>query len=119
MKAIDVHSHWGTEKGYLYKGAEAIVAAEKNYRMKVVYRTSKEMAEDLRAADVKTILDYGFTMEMPIEEARELPVVIPELFYSFKDKYNPRDQAIAFILTKARTDENIPYSELNILNPPL
>jgi predicted TIM-barrel fold metal-dependent hydrolase len=69
MKAIDVHSHWATEKGYLYKGAE-VPAAENTYRMKIAYRTREEMAEDLRAADVKTILDYGFTMKMPLDEVR-------------------------------------------------
>jgi len=48
MKAIDVHSHWATEKGYLYKGAE-VPAAEDTYRMKITYRTGEEMAEGLRA----------------------------------------------------------------------
>jgi len=50
MKAIDVHSHWATEKGYLYKGAE-VPAAEDTYRMKITYRTGEEMAEGLRALD--------------------------------------------------------------------
>jgi predicted TIM-barrel fold metal-dependent hydrolase len=71
MKAIDLHSHWATEKGYLYKGAETVAAAEKTYRMKIAHRTRQEMAEDLRAAHVKTILDYGFTQDMPIEEVKE------------------------------------------------
>lgn len=71
MKAIDMHSHWATENGYLYKGAEAVAAAENTYRMKVVYRTIEEMAEDLRAANVKTILDYGFAQNMPVEEVKE------------------------------------------------
>ncbi|MFH1351227.1 MAG: amidohydrolase family protein [Pseudomonadota bacterium] len=72
MKVIDMHSHWGTEKGYLYKGVAAIDAAKNTYKMKdVVYRTADEMAQDLRAANVKAILDYGFTMESSIEELRE------------------------------------------------
>ncbi|MBP1733450.1 MAG: amidohydrolase 2 [Deltaproteobacteria bacterium] len=69
MRAIDVHSHWATERGYLYKGAE-IPAAENTYRIKITYRTREEMAQDLRAADVKAMLDYGFTMSMPLDEVR-------------------------------------------------
>jgi uncharacterized protein len=70
MKAIDMHSHWATEKGYVYKQPE-VATAENTYRTKIVYRTKEQMAGDLRAADVKTILDYGFTMELPIEEVSE------------------------------------------------
>jgi len=39
IKAIDLHSHFATEKGYLYKGAEAVKLAEKIYKMKVEYKT--------------------------------------------------------------------------------
>jgi predicted TIM-barrel fold metal-dependent hydrolase len=70
MKVIDLHSHWATAKGYLYKESE-IAAAEDTYRTRVVYRTKEEMAKDFRDANVKTILDYGFTMQMPIEEVKE------------------------------------------------
>lgn len=70
MKIIDMHSHWATEKGYLYK-PEELAAAENTYKMKVMYRTKEEMIQDLRSANVKTILDYGFTQKMEIEKVRE------------------------------------------------
>ena len=85
IKAIDLHSHFATEKGYLYKGAEAVKLAEKIYKMKVEYKTEEEMIQDFRDAGVKTILDYGFTLEMPIEEVRELHDAAAQLQRDYPD----------------------------------
>jgi len=72
MKIIDMHSHFGTESGYLWRGAEVIAKAEEHYKFKITYRTEEEMAQDMRDANVKSILDLGFTMEAPMDEVREV-----------------------------------------------
>lgn len=58
-----VASVFATEKGYFYKRAEAIAVARNVYRIKAEYRTEEEMAQDPRNAQVKTMRDYGFTVE--------------------------------------------------------
>lgn len=74
LRAIDLHSHYSTEEGYLYRGQKSIELAEKIYRMKVTYRTVEEMAQDFRDAGVKVFLDYGFTIadDCPIDEIKKL-----------------------------------------------
>lgn len=69
--AIDMHSHFGTKKGYLWKGPKDISAAEKHYRFHVEYRTEKEQAAYFRKNNVQVILDMGFPGHLPLEEARE------------------------------------------------
>jgi len=57
MKAIDIHSHLSTKKGYIFQTAEEVAAAEKHYRFKVEFKTDMQMVQDFRDADVKVILD--------------------------------------------------------------
>ncbi len=70
-KAIDIHSHYATKKGYLWRTPEDIAQAQKHYRYKIEYKTEKEQAEDLRKNNVRAILDLAFPGRLPIEEARE------------------------------------------------
>jgi len=56
MKAIDTHVHFSTEEGYTVKDKRLIEAMEKYYRMKVVYKTEEDMAQDFINLDVKAIL---------------------------------------------------------------
>jgi hypothetical protein len=72
MKAIDMHSHWSTKKGYLWRTHDEVKHADKRFRIKTFYRTEEEMAKDLRKADIKTVLDFGFTIDVSSEELREL-----------------------------------------------
>lgn len=62
MKAIDLHSHYSTRKGFLFQTPEEIVLQEKTFKCRVVYRTEAEMAQDFRDAGVKSFIDFGFTM---------------------------------------------------------
>ena len=87
LKAIDIHSHFGTKKGYLWRTPEEVRNAEATYHYKVEHRTEKEQAQDLRDAKVKVILDYSFTMVMPIEEVREYHDYAAQLMKDDPDVY--------------------------------
>ena len=56
MKAIDSHIHFSTERGYLVKDPAVIDAMEKYYRMKVVFKSDEEMAQDFINLDIKAVL---------------------------------------------------------------
>ena len=88
IKVLDMHSHFGTKKGYLWRTKEEIENAQSAYRYKVIYRTEKEQAQDLRDAGVKAILDYSFTsFGMPIEEVREFHDYAAQLIKDDPDVY--------------------------------
>jgi hypothetical protein len=55
MRAIDMHSHYSTQKGYCEKTPEGLARIKKVFRCEIDYKTEREMAEDLRRADVKAI----------------------------------------------------------------
>ena len=69
MKAIDIHSHFSTKEGYIFRTPEELNAAEKHYRFKINFKSEEEMAQDFRKWDVKSILD-GW-IPKTIEEAKE------------------------------------------------
>jgi predicted TIM-barrel fold metal-dependent hydrolase len=71
IKAIDMHSHCGTKKGYLWRTPEDISRAERHFRFQAVYKTEEEQAEYFRKNNVRVILDLGFPSRLPLEEARE------------------------------------------------
>ena len=85
LKAIDLHSHYSTKKGYLWQAPKEIGLAEKFYRYEAKYRTEEEMAQDFRDAGVKVILDLGFTQHTSIEEAKELHDYVGHLILSYHD----------------------------------
>ena len=85
IKAIDLHAHYATEEGYLYKGPESIALAEKIYRTKVVYKTVEEMAGDFRKTGVKVFLDYGFTMDWPLDEVKKLHDITAQMLKDHPD----------------------------------
>ncbi|MFC2039717.1 amidohydrolase family protein [Chloroflexota bacterium] len=87
IKAIDIHSHFGTKRGYLWRTPEEILHAENTYNYKVKYHTEKEQAQYLRDAKVKVILDYSFTMVMSIEEVKEYHDYAWELMRNDPDVY--------------------------------
>jgi predicted TIM-barrel fold metal-dependent hydrolase len=68
MRLFDLHSHWGTERGYVLRTPEALAQQEKTWNSTPRYDTEDEMAAYFRANDVRTILDFGFTKSLPIEE---------------------------------------------------
>ncbi len=68
MKIFDLHSHWGTERGYVLRSADALAQQKQTWNSTASYDTEEEMAAYLRANEVRTILDFGFTKSLPIDE---------------------------------------------------
>ena len=71
MKLFDMHSHWGTERGYPLRGHAQLAQQKSTWNSTPKYCSESEMAEYFRKHDAKVILDLGFTKNMPIAEARE------------------------------------------------
>jgi predicted TIM-barrel fold metal-dependent hydrolase len=70
MKMIDIHSHWGTKRGYTLRTPEELAQQKKTWNSEPKYATEEEMAAYFRQSDVRVVLDFGFTKFMPLEEAR-------------------------------------------------
>jgi predicted TIM-barrel fold metal-dependent hydrolase len=70
-KLIDMHSHWGTKRGYALRTPEELALQEKTWRSQPSYHTDEEMVAYFRESNVQTVLDFGFTKYVPVEEARE------------------------------------------------
>jgi predicted TIM-barrel fold metal-dependent hydrolase len=69
MKIIDLHSHWGTRRGYTLRTEEELAQQKKTWNSEPKYHTEQEMADYFRSSNVRTILDFGFTKFMPLAEA--------------------------------------------------
>jgi predicted TIM-barrel fold metal-dependent hydrolase len=69
---IDMHSHWGTERGYVLRTPEQLAQQEKTWRSKPRYYTEEEQAQYFRASGVRVILDLGFDKGLTGAEAREI-----------------------------------------------
>lgn len=72
MKLIDIHSHWGTERGYTLRSAAELAQQQHTWNSQPKFHTEDEMAAYFRATGVQTILDFGFTKFIPLAEAREV-----------------------------------------------
>ena len=70
MKLFDLHSHWGTKRGYVLRTEEQLAQQRKTWNSDPKYVTEDEMAAYLRQQQVRTILDFGFTKSMPLDEVR-------------------------------------------------
>lgn len=71
MTIIDVHSHWGTKKGYVLRSERELATQRKVWNSDPKYQTEAEMAEYFRKQGVHPILDFGFTKHLPLEETRQ------------------------------------------------
>lgn len=72
MKIIDIHSHWGTERGYALHTAEERAQQKATWNTQPKFVTEDEMAAYFRASEVRTVLDFGFTKFIPLEEAKPI-----------------------------------------------
>jgi hypothetical protein len=70
MKMIDIHSHWGTKRGYTLRTDEELAQQKKTWNSEPRYATEDEMADYFRQSNVRTVLDFGFTKFIPLDEAR-------------------------------------------------
>ena len=72
MAIYDMHSHWGTRRGYTLRSEAELAQQKKTWNSEVKYATEEEMAAYFRQSDVRVILDFGFDKELPMDEAAEL-----------------------------------------------
>ncbi len=72
MKIFDLHSHWGTRRGYPLQSEAELAKQKQVWNSEPRYHTEEEMADYFRACDVKTILDFGFTKNVPLDKVRAL-----------------------------------------------
>lgn len=72
MRVIDMHSHWGTHRGYALQSAEELAQQEKVWRSSPKHVTEAEMAHHFREMKVQAILDLGLRRDLPSGEMREL-----------------------------------------------
>ena len=72
MKIIDVHSHWGTKRGYTLRTDEELAQQKKTWNSEPTYHTEDEQAAYFRSSNVQAILDFGFTKFMALDEAKPI-----------------------------------------------
>src|SRR5438270_2284884 len=72
MKMIDIHSHWGTRRGYTLRTPEELAQQKRTWNSEPTYHTEAEMADYFRNSGVRAVLDFGFTKYIPLSEAREV-----------------------------------------------
>ena len=72
MKLFDLHSHWGTERGYPLRGPDALAQQKATWNSQPSYVTEDQMAAYFREHGARVILDLGFTKSLALEEARVL-----------------------------------------------
>jgi uncharacterized protein len=72
MKIIDIHSHWGTERGYPLRTPAELAQQKATWNSETKYATEEEMAAYFRSSNVQVILDFGFAKFLPMEEMQAL-----------------------------------------------
>jgi len=70
MKMIDIHSHWGTRRGYTLRTDDELAQQKKTWNSEPKYATEDQMADYFRQSNVRAVLDFGFTKFIPLDEAR-------------------------------------------------
>lgn len=70
MRLFDVHSHWGTQRGYVLRTEDELAQQHRTWNSDPKYVTESEMATKLREQGVRAILDFGFTKSLSIAEVR-------------------------------------------------
>jgi uncharacterized protein len=97
MRILDLHSHWGTRRGYVLRTEEQLAQQRRTWNSDPKYVTEAEMAAYLREQQVRAILDFGFTKNMPISEIRpyhdyalEVQASYPDAIYGNWLQIDPR-----------------------------
>lgn len=67
-RIFDCHSHWATEKGYLFRTPEERAQQERIWRTPFRLFTEDEQADYFRRSRARTILDISWIKELPLEE---------------------------------------------------
>ncbi|MGE0314313.1 MAG: amidohydrolase family protein [Lautropia sp.] len=69
-RLFDLHSHWGTKRGYVLQSEAELAQQQRTWGSTPSYATEEEMADYFRRSGVRTILDFGFTKRMSLDEVR-------------------------------------------------
>jgi uncharacterized protein len=72
MKIIDIHSHWGTKRGYPLRTEAELAQQKATWNSETKYATEEEMTRYFRDSSVQAILDFGFSKFLPMEEMQAL-----------------------------------------------
>ena len=72
MRIFDVHSHWGTRRGYPLQSEAELAQQKRVWNSEARYHSDDEMADYFRSQSVRTILDFGFTKNLPLDRVRAL-----------------------------------------------
>ncbi len=72
MKIIDIHSHWGTERGYPLRTEAELAQQKATWNSEATYATEAEMCAYFRKSNVQVILDFGFAKFLPFAEMQAL-----------------------------------------------
>jgi len=70
VRLFDLHSHWGTKRGYVLQTPEELARQQHTWGSLPRYDSEEEMADYFRRNEVRAILDFGFTKRMPLDEVR-------------------------------------------------
>lgn len=70
MRLFDLHSHWGTQRGYVLQTPEELARQQHTWGSLPNYDSEEQMAEYFRRNEVRTILDFGFTKHMSLADVR-------------------------------------------------
>jgi len=72
MTIYDMHSHWGTRRGYTLRSEAELAKQKSTWNSEPKYYTEDEQAAYFRQSDVRAILDFGFDKYLPLAEAADL-----------------------------------------------
>lgn len=75
IKLIDMHSHWGTKRGWTggpLEDENNVEAFASYFRWQPHFVTEQEMVDYFRESNVRVMLDLAFEAELPVEVARDL-----------------------------------------------
>ena len=73
MRVFDCHSHWSTERGYVFQDPAERANQEKIWRTRAVFETEQEMADTFRRNHVRSVLDLALTLWMDdLDEIRAI-----------------------------------------------
>jgi predicted TIM-barrel fold metal-dependent hydrolase len=98
MNIFDVHSHWGTKRGYPLQSEAELAKQKQVWNSEPGYKSEDEMADYFRSAGVKTILDFGFTKNLPLDKVKathdygmEVQVKHPDVIHGLWLQIHPRE----------------------------
>ena len=121
MPLIDVHSHYGTERGYVLRTEAERDQQQHTWKSKPRYHSEEEMAAYFRASDVRVILDLSFPKTLPVAEMRAYHDYAVETQRRFHDvilgnwfQFDPRAGKVAVAEYRRMLDAGAGFAGLGV-----